>query len=242
MILELVGLIKVKSMNIKRIFIVLLFSVSSAGIPNQSAEASIPIAAIIKEAIEKVIKAVDLMVQRLQNKTIWLQNAQKVLENKLNELKLTEIAEWTEKHRKLYKEYYDELWKVKNAIGSYQRIKQILERQKGLVAEYKRVWEIIRSDDHFTKNELDYMYLVYSGIMKASVRNLDQILVVINSFKTQMSDGKRLEIINRCGEAIEQNYFDLKEFHNQNIQLSISRAKDAHEIETVRQLYGIKLK
>jgi hypothetical protein len=239
MILELVGLLKVKSMNIKRIFIVLLFSVSIPGIPNQSAEASIPIAAIIKEAIEKVIKAVDLMVQRLQNKTIWLQNAQKVLENKLNELRLTEIAEWTEKHRKLYKEYYDELWKVKNAIGSYQRIKQILERQKGLVAEYKRVWEIIRSDDHFTKDELDYMYLVYSGIMKASVRNLDQILVVINSFQTQMSDGKRLEIINRCGEAIEQNYFDLKEFNNQNIQLSISRAKDAHEIETVRQLYGL---
>ena len=226
-------------MSIKRIFITLLFSVAISGIPNQKAEASIPILAIIKEAIEKVIKAVDLMVQRLQNKTIWLQNAQKVLENKLNELKLTEIAEWTEKHRKLYKEYYDELWKVKNTIASYQRIKQILERQTRLVTEYKRVWGIIRNDDHFTKDELDYMYRVYSGIMKASVRNLDQVLVVVNSFETQMSDGKRLEIINRCGEEIERNYYDLKEFNNQNIQLSISRAKDAHEIETVKQLYEL---
>ena len=223
----------------KKILIALFLSVAISGMPNQKAEASIPILAIIKEAIEKVIKAVDLMVQRLQNKTIWLQNAQKVLENKLNELKLTEIAEWTEKHRKLYKEYYDELWKVKNAISSYQRIKRILERQKGLVTEYKRVWGVIRNDDHFTKNELDYMYRVYSGIMNASVRNLDQVLVVINSFKTQMSDGKRLEIINRCGAEIEQNYFDLKEFNNQNIQLSISRAKDAHEIETVKELYGL---
>ena len=226
-------------MSIKRIFITLLFSVAISGIPNQKAEASIPILAIIKEAIEKVIKAVDLMVQRLQNKTIWLQNAQKVLENKLNELKLTEIAEWTEKHRKLYKEYYDELWKVKNTIASYQRIKQILERQTRLVTEYKRVWGIIRNDDHFTKDELDYMYRVYSGIMKAIVRNLDQVLVVINSFKTQMSDGKRLEIISRCGEEIEQNYFDLKEFNTQNIQLSLSRAKDAHEIEMVKQLYEL---
>ena len=226
-------------MSIKRVFIALLFSVAISGIPNQKAEASIPILAIIKEAIEKVIKAVDLMVQRLQNKTIWLQNAQKVLENKLNELKLTEIAEWTEKHRKLYKEYYDELWKVKNTIASYQRIKQILERQTRLVTEYKRVWGIIRNDDHFTKDELDYMYRVYSGIMKASVRNLDQVLVVVNSFETQMSDGKRLEIINRCGEEIERNYYDLKEFNNQNIQLSISRAKDAHEIETVKQLYEL---
>jgi uncharacterized ubiquitin-like protein YukD len=223
----------------KRIFIALFFSIAISGMPNQKAEASIPILAIIKEAIEKVIKAVDLMVQRLQNKTIWLQNAQKVLENKLNELKLTEIAEWTEKHRKLYKEYYDELWKVKNAIASYQRIKQILERQKGLVTEYKRVWGIVRNDDQFTKNELDYMYRVYSGIMNASVRNLDQVLVVVNSFKTQMSDGKRLEVINRCGEEIEQNYFDLKEFNTQNIQLSLSRAKDAHEMETIRKLYGL---
>lgn len=226
-------------MKIKRIFIALVFSVAISGIPNQQAEASIPILAIIKEAIEKVIKAVDLMVQRLQNKTIWLQNAQKVLENKLNELKLKEIAEWTEKHRKLYKEYYDELWKVKDAIASYQRIKQILEQQKGLVTEYKRVWGIIRNDDHFTKEELEYMYRVYSGIMEASVRNLDQVLVVINSFKTQMSDGKRLEIINRCGEEIEQNYFDLKEFNTQNIQLSLSRAKDAHEMEAIRKLYGL---
>lgn len=226
-------------MNIRRTFIVLVVSVSISGIPNRRAEASIPIAAIIKEAIEKVIKAVDLIVQRLQNKTIWLQNAQKVLENKLNELKLTEIAEWTEKHRELYKEYYDELWKVKSAISGYQRIKQIVERQTLLVAEYKRVWGIIRSDEHFTKEELDYMFRVYSGIMKASIRNLDQVLVVINSFQTEMSDGKRLEIIDRCGEEIERNYYDLKEFNNQNIQLSISRAKDAHEIETVKQLYGL---
>ena len=208
--------------------------------PCAEADAAIPIAKIIKEGVKKVIKAVDLMVQRLQNKTIWLQNAQKVLENKLNELKLTEIAEWTEKHRQLYKEYYDDLWKVRNTIASYQRVKQILERQVRLVDEYKRVWNIIKQDDHFTKDELEYMYRIYTGIMNESVRNLDQILVVVNSFKTQMSDAKRLEIINKCGAEIDRNYYDLKEFNNQNIQLSINRAKDAHEIETVKQLYDLK--
>jgi hypothetical protein len=208
--------------------------------PCGEAQAAIPIAKIIQEGVKKVIKAVDLMIQRLQNKTIWLQNAQKVLENKLNDLKLKEIAEWTEKHRKLYKEYYDELWKVKNTIASYKRIKDILERQARLVQEYKRVWGIVRNDDHFTKDELEYMYKVYSGIMNESVRNLDQVLLVINSFKTQMSDANRLEIIDHCGEMIEQNYYDLKEFNTQNIQLSISRAKDAHEIESVKRLYGVE--
>ena len=226
-------------MNARKISIALLLAVALSTLPQQNAQGAIPIAVIIKEAVKKVIKAVDLMVQRLQNKTIWLQNAQKVLENKLNELKLTEIAEWTEKHRQLYKEYYEELWKVRNAIAGYQRITQTLDLQKRLVSEYKRVWNIIKDDDHFTRKEIEYIYLVYSGILNESIRNLDQVLAVVGSFKTQMSDAERLEIVGKCGEEMERNYHDLKQFNAQNIQLSISRAKDAHEMETVRKLYGI---
>ena len=208
--------------------------------PCGEVDAAIPIAKIIKEAVKKVIKAVDLMIQRLQNKTIWLQNAQKVLENKLSELKLTEIAEWTEKHRKLYQDYYEELWKVKNTIAMYQRVRQVMDRQVRIVEEYKRCWNIVQNDDHFTKGELEYMYRVYSGIMDESVRNLDQILVVINSFKTQMSDGKRLEIIEAAADEIDQNYLDLRQFNSQNMILSLNRAKDADEMETVKKLYGVE--
>jgi RNA polymerase-interacting CarD/CdnL/TRCF family regulator len=219
------------------------FALVLAGIliiqPSTRVDAAIPIAKIIQEGVRKVIKAVDLMIQRLQNKTIWLQNAQKVLENKLNELKLTEIAEWTEKHRKLYQDYYEELWKVKNTIAMYQRVRQVMDKQVRIVDEYRRCWNIVQNDDHFTKSELEYMYKVYSGIMEESVKNLDQILIVINSFKTQMSDGKRLEIIEEAADQIDQNYFDLKDFNTQNMLLSINRAKDVSEIEVVKKLYEL---
>jgi len=202
-------------------------------------QAQIPVLEIIKQGVKKVIKAIDLMIQRMQNKTIWLQNAQKVLENKLSEFKLSEIAQWTEKQRTLYKEYYDELWKVRNTITTYQRIRQIMDRQVMIVGEYKRTWELVNQDKHYTSAEIDYMYRVYTGIMDESLFNLDQILLVVNSFKTQMSDAKRLEIINLAGEGIEQNYADLKQFNQQNVQLSLSRAKDEHEIQTLKKLYGI---
>jgi hypothetical protein len=209
--------------------------------PFRESHAAIPIAKIIQEAIIKVIKATDLMVQRLQNKTIWLQNVQKVLENKLNELKLKEIAEWTEKHRALYKEYYDELWKVRNTLASYQRIRMILERQAALVEQYKHSWNLVRQDKHFTADEIDYMYRVYSGILNSSVRNLDQLLLIINSFKVQMTDAERLAQIERCGDAIDQNYFDLMLFNQENMRLSVSRAKDAHEIESIKKMYGLPI-
>jgi hypothetical protein len=210
-------------------------------VPQADGAIVIAIAKIIKAAVKKVIKAVDLMIQRLQNKTIWLQNAQKVLENKLNELKLTEIAEWTEKHRKLYQEYYEELWEVRNAIATIQRIKHIMERQVQLVDEYTRTWEVIKKDRHFSKSEIEYMYDVYTGILNESARNLDQLLLVINSFQTQMTDAKRLEIIEKAGNEIERNLHDLKQFNTENIRLSISRAKDEHEIESIKRLYGLPI-
>jgi hypothetical protein len=125
--------------------------------PKQDAQAAIAIAKIIKEGVKKVIKAVDLMIQRLQNKTIWLQNAQKVLENALSDLKLKEIAEWTEKHRKLFADYYEELWRVKNALTAFQRIRQAMNRQAQIVEDYKRAWSLVNKDKHFTPAELDYM-------------------------------------------------------------------------------------
>jgi glutamate racemase len=65
-------------------------------------QAQIPVLEIIKAGVTKAIKAVDLKIQRLQNKTIWLQNAQKTMENAMSKLKLTEIGDWVEKQRKLY--------------------------------------------------------------------------------------------------------------------------------------------
>jgi hypothetical protein len=122
----------------------------------------------------------------------------------------------------------------------YKRVRQVMDKQVKIVDEYRKCWSIVQNDSHFTKEELGYMAKVYLGIMEESVKNLDQVLLVINSFKTQMSDGKRLEIIENAAVEIDQNYFDLKEFNTQNMLLSLNRAKDAHEIETVKQLYELK--
>ena len=83
-----------------------LLLVSTPARPSTTA-AVFPIIGIIKAAVKKVIKAIDLRIQRLQNKTIWLQNAQKKIENTLSKLKLNEISDWTQKQRNLYQNYYE---------------------------------------------------------------------------------------------------------------------------------------
>ena len=204
-----------------------------------AADSAVGILTIIKEAIIKVIKAIDLRIQRLQNKTIWLQQAQKKLENTLTKLKLDEISDWSKKQKELYQDYFDELKNVKSIISYYQRIKDVTQKQVRLIDEYERAWNLFREDENFNDAEIDYMEKIYNGILDESANNIDHISMILESFTTQMTDAKRLEIINEAADKIDQNYDDLKQFNNQNIKLSIQRSKTQNDIESIKKLYGI---
>ncbi|WP_371328263.1 conjugal transfer protein TraI [Pedobacter sp. ok626] len=204
------------------------------------ATAQVAFIEVIKAGVKKVIKAVDLKVQRLQNETIWLQNAQKVIENQLSKFKLTEIADWTDRQRVLYADYYQKLWEVKSLIATYQRIKDLAQTQAAIVKEYQWAIGLFHKDKHFSVDELLHMEEVYRGILEASVKNLDQVFMVINSFKTQMSDAARMELIDASAKAMDQNYSDLRAFNNQNITLSIQRSGSKFEVENLRRMYELK--
>lgn len=206
-------------------------------VPHQQANAGIY--EIIKAAIVKAIKAADLAIQRQQNKVVWLQNAQKILENALSKLKLDEISDWTQKQKDQYEKYFDELRKVKLLLTYYQRIRDIMETQVKLVDEYSRVWRMIAADDRFTADEISYMGKVYTGILEETAKNVDQLALVVNSFRTQMSDAARLEIIEGVADRVEGNYADLKTFNAENGMLLIQRTRSQAELETIKRIYGI---
>lgn len=203
------------------------------------ANAQFAIAEVIKAGVKKVIKAIDLKVQRLQNETIWLQNAQKVIENQLSKFKLDEISDWTNRQRNLYAGYYDELVRVKSAISTYKRVKDLATTQAAILQEYKWAISLFKRDKHFSVDEILHMEEVYRGILETSVKNLDQVFMIVSSFKTQMDDAKRLELIGEAASRMDQNFSDLKQFNDQNITLSIQRAKTAIEIKTLKELYEI---
>ncbi len=175
----------------------------------------------------------------MQNKTIWLQNAQKVVENTMSKSHLDGITDWVQKQKDLYSDYYKGLSEVKSVIVYYHQVKDISETQAKLIADYKHAWNTIKQDSHFTPDELAYMSQVYSGILNETVNNVDGLLGVVNSFVTQMSDAKRIEIINSVADKVTENYNDLHQFNNQNALLSLQRAHSINEARTVKAMYGL---
>lgn len=218
---------------------IIVFFMLLSSFEARPATAAPPIFGIIRAAVVKAIKAMDLKIQKLQNKTIWLQNAQKEIENTLSKVKLDEISDWAKKQKELYQKYYDELKEVKAIVSQYQRIRDITQKQERLLSEYQRSWQLFQQDDHFTGEEHSYMERVYSGILQESLDNMEQIFTVIESYSTSMSDAERLAIINEAADRIDQNYDDLRLFNKQNVLLTMQRAKSKKEVEQMRRLYGI---
>ena len=108
-----------------------------------------------------------------------------------------------------------------------------------LVKEYEKAWALSRQDKNFTAKEIDYMHQVYSGILDESLKNLEQVQMVISAFVTQMSDAKRMEIINTASDNIEQNISDLRQFNQENIRTSLARSKEKNDVDAVKKLYGL---
>lgn len=224
----------------RRLMIVGLLSVGLVAMPVKESHAIIW--KVVTAAVKKVVKAIDLQIQRQQNKVIWLQNAQKTLENTLSKLKLKEIGDWSEKQRNLYKGYFDELHKVKTLISYYQRVRDITNKQIRLVEEYKAAWRLLQRDRNFRPDEVAYMGRVYEGILGATVDNIDQLTLVIQSFTTSMSDAKRLDMIAAVDGHVDNNLDALRRFNRENALLSLERTKSQHEVNRVRSWYGIETK
>lgn len=222
----------------KKIIVMLVLCVGLTIAPTQKSHAIVW--EVVRQALIAAIKAADIAVQRLQNKTIWLQNAQKTLENTLSKLKLDEISDWLDKNREQYAKYFDELRKVKEVISGYQKVKEIMAKQVRIVGEYKRASALFKQDKHFTSAEIEYMVKVYTGIVDESLKNLDQLFLVINAYNTEMTDGRRLDIISAVASHIDENLNDLRDFNSQNVRLSLQRAKDEQEVKRVKALYGIE--
>lgn len=217
--------------------LVTLFFFSFTGM--HRAQAQIPGVSLVTGIIKKVIVAIDLKVQQLQNQTIALQNAEQNLENELHLSSLNNISGWLGKEKDLYDQYYQELATVRTVIAGYDEVREVISRQKELVSEYQQASSLFSRDKHFSAQEIRYMGTIYDGILQESLANLDELTTAVTSVATKMSDGERLERIAKAARSMQTNLDHLRQFNRQNVALSLMRSRDEQDRQQVSNLYGV---
>ncbi|MBS1605451.1 MAG: TraG family conjugative transposon ATPase [Bacteroidetes bacterium] len=219
--------------------LLLAFLLVAAGSLLPGGRASAQLIDIIDAAVKKALMTADLAVQRLQTQTILLQNVQKDLENTMQNNMLSDITGWVRQQEELYSNYYQSLWQVKSVLSSYSKVAELVRRQAGLVQEYNQAQAAIRQDPHFSPAEITYIQNRYTAVLDESIRNTQQLSLVIKNFMTQMDDAARLRTIDETALRIDHNDDQLRQITRQTAILSLQRSKEDTEIHAIQQLYGI---
>lgn len=191
---------------------------------------AVPIAVVlevIKAGVKKAIQAIDLKVQRLQNETIWLQHAQKVLENKLSETRLGEISDWGERQRTQYETVFGELRRVKGVLASYRRVREVAELQEQLLGEYRAAWGKLSVSPLFTPSEKQAMAQGYLSLLEESLLNLGHLKAAMTPLRYEMSDAERLRVLHSVERRMGENLATLRSWNGRNHRLLYSRQSDA---------------
>lgn len=173
-----------------------------------------------------------------------LQTLEKMLDNMYMGYKIldngyTTIKKIAEGDYSIHQAFLDGLMAVNPSVRNYKRIPLIIEYQKLLVQEYKRAWKQLKNDPNLTIDEIFYIESVYKFILQASLRNLDDLAMIITATKLRMSDDERMRAIDNIFFDMENRMVFLRGFNNDTRLLAIQRAFANNNQQNVKKLYGV---
>ena len=138
----------------------------------------------------------------------------------------------------LHKDFLDALMDISPAVKNYKRIADIINYELLIVKQYKAAFKQFKEDKNFTAKEIDYIGKVYTNLFNESVKNLDELAMVITAGKLRMSDDERMQAIDKIYASIEDQFSFLKDFNTSTSYLSLQRQSEQPEIEMSKRILG----
>src|SRR5690606_8785840 len=173
-----------------------------------------------------------------------LRQLEEILDNMYRGYKIldkgyTTIKNIAQGNYSIHQLFIDGLMAVNPSIRNYKRIPFIIEYQKLWLKGYQRAYNPFRQDPKFKLEEIEYLANVYKFLFDASLRNIDELMMIITATKLSMSDDERMQAIDRIFFDMEDKLIFLRAFNNNTQLLAIQRARARNDVETMQKLYGV---
>jgi len=152
----------------------------------------------------------------------------------------TTIKDISEGNFNLHKAFLDGLLAVSPVVQKYERVADIIDLQARIVKEYKSAMNRYRQNVHFNPDELEYIGNIYSNLVDKSVKNLENLISVLTAGELRMNDAQRLKSIDGIYADTKDQFLFLRHFDNSTDLLAMNRSNEANDIQTLRNLHGIK--
>ena len=152
----------------------------------------------------------------------------------------TAIRDISSGNFRLHKGFLDSLLLVSPAVKNYKKVADIVSCQARIMQEYKKAFAYFRATGSFTPAEINHIEGVYRNLVRQSLKNLDELLLVVTSGQLRMSDAERLDAVDRVFADMQEKLFFLRTFNNSNKILAVQRQRERAEGELAKKIYGLK--
>ena len=152
----------------------------------------------------------------------------------------TTIKDISQGNFNLHETFLDKLMQVSPVVRQYKRVGDIIHAQLNLSKEYKVAFLRFKHSGLFNDKEIQYLSKVYGNLFQQSLRNLDELMMVITAGKLRMSDDERIAAIDRIFSEMEDKLNFLRSFNKGTDVLAVQRQKEINEVKVSGKLYGLK--
>lgn len=147
------------------------------------------------------------------------------------------VKDLTQGNFNLHEAFLDALLEVSPTVRNYHKVAEIISMQIKLMQEQSAALGRFQVSGNFSNSELGYIGRIYDNLLDESLKNLDELTIVIAAGEVRMSDNERLEAIDRIYDDVQEKLLFLRDFNNNTSVLSLQRAKEQHDTESMQNVY-----
>jgi len=138
----------------------------------------------------------------------------------------------------LHEVFLDGLYLVSPQVRKYHRVPDIIEAEATILKEYKSTFGKIKNTGAFSADQLNYVQGIYNNVLDGSLKNLDDLTMILTDSKTRMSDDERLSAIDRIYANMQKHLVFLRDFNKQTSVTALQSLKEKSDLQTINNLYN----
>jgi hypothetical protein len=140
----------------------------------------------------------------------------------------------------LHQLFLNDLLKASPVVQKYQKVADIIDCELKIVSEYRNAYNRFKQDNNFSLDEIIYIGKVYNNLINESIKGLSDLTTAITDNTIRASDDERLNVIDKLDAEMQNRLSFLRYFNNNTSVLSRQRSREQNDINTTKNIYGIK--
>jgi DNA repair ATPase RecN len=150
------------------------------------------------------------------------------------------VKDMSEGNFSLHKTFLDALMQVSPVVKNYKRVGDIINFEMLLMKESKKGLNRFVKSGSFSEKEISYFEKVYGNLLSQSLRNLDELTMVVTADKLRMSDDERLQAVDDIYVQMQDKLLFLRNFNASANVLALQRAKEAKDVYASKEFQELK--